>query len=124
MGNAKKALNLIETNLYDKNESGFFRSIVELIQCAKRNMEKQVNSTMVVTYFEIGRRIIEKEQQGKKRAQYGKKVLQGLSDYLTKHLGKGWSTDNLKLMRRFYVVYSATTPIGEPLVHQLNTQIS
>jgi len=88
---------------------------------------------MVVTYFEIGRRIIEREQQGAKRAQYGKKVLQGLSDYLTAKLGKGWSVDNLKLMRRFYVIYSkpkirqpvvseSDSRIGQPVVPQFNNK--
>ena len=111
-------------NQDEKSEIDFYQSIFDLIQYAKRNLEKQVNTTMVVTYYEIGRRIIEKEQQGAKRAQYGKKVLQGLSDYLTKHLGKGYSVDNLKLMRRFYVVYSTVTPIGETLFHQFNSNIT
>ena len=124
MGNAGKALHPVSVDLHDKNESDFFHSIAELIQYAKRNLEKQVNSTMVVTYFEIGRRIIEKEQQGAKRAQYGKKVLQGLSDYLTKHFGKGWSVDNLKLMRRFYVVYSSAVPIGETVFHQFTSGVT
>ena len=124
MGNARKIMLPTETSLVDKNESDFFCSIAELIQYARQNMEKQVNSTMVITYFEIGRRIIEKEQQGAKRAQYGKKVLHGLSDYLTKHLGKGWSIDNLKLMRRFYVVYSAVTSIGESAIPQFNPHIT
>jgi predicted nuclease of restriction endonuclease-like (RecB) superfamily len=110
--------------MQENGEVDFFQSIVDLIQYTKRNMEKQVNSTMVVTYFEIGRRIIEKEQQGAKRAQYGKKVIQGLSDYLTKSLGKGWSIDNLKLMRRFYVVYSEVSPIGETLFTQFNPNIT
>ena len=79
---------------------------------------------MVITYFEIGRRIIEKEQQGAKRAKYGKKIIQGLSDYLTKHLGKGYSIENLKLMRRFYVVYSTVTPIGESVITQFNPHIT
>ncbi|MDR3013475.1 MAG: PDDEXK nuclease domain-containing protein [Chitinispirillales bacterium] len=110
-------------NIAEAHELDFFQSIAELIQSAKHNVEKQVNTTMVVTYFEIGRRIIEKEQQGAKRAQYGKKVLQGLSDYLTAHLGKGYSVDNLKLMRRFYVVYSAAS-IGESVITQFNSNIT
>ncbi|MCL2289263.1 MAG: PDDEXK nuclease domain-containing protein [Bacteroidetes bacterium] len=119
----KKSLQPINIKLYGSNESDFFRSIAELIQYAKRNLEKQVNTTMVVTYFEIGRRIIEKEQQGAKRAQYGRKILQGLSDYLTAQLGKGYSVDNLKLMRRFYVVYAARA-IGESLITQFNPAVS
>lgn len=104
-------------------ESDFFESIADLIQYARQKLDKQVNTTMVITYFEIGRRIIEKEQQGEKRAQYGKKVLQGLSDYLTKKLGKGWSVENLKLMRRFYTVYVERAN-GESLITQFNPAVS
>jgi len=112
-------LKVLET---DENESEFFRSVAELIQKARCGIEKQVNTAMVVTYFEIGRRIIEKEQQGEKRAKYGEKILQGLSDYLTAHLGRGYSVENLKLMRRFYVVY-AEPVIEEPAVSQSIVQI-
>ena len=105
------------TNAVDADESVFFRSVAELIQRARHLLEKQVNTAMVVTYFEIGRRIVEREQQGLKRAQYGKKILRGLSDYLTAQLGKGYSVDNLKRMRRFYVVY-ADGAIGETLIPQ------
>jgi predicted nuclease of restriction endonuclease-like (RecB) superfamily len=118
-----KSLQPINTDLRNASEEDFFRSVAELIQCAKRNLEKQVNTTMIVTYFEIGRRIVEKEQQGAKRAQYGKKILQGLSGYLTSQLGKGYSVDNLKLMRRFYVVYAARA-IGESPITQFNPGIS
>ena len=111
------------TNAGELDELDFFQSVAELIQNAKHNIERQVNTTMVITYFEIGRRIIEKEQQGAKRAQYGKKVLQGLSSYLTARLGKGYSVDNLKLMRRFYVVYSVPS-IGETVFTQFNASIT
>ncbi|MCL2079488.1 MAG: PDDEXK nuclease domain-containing protein [Oscillospiraceae bacterium] len=60
---------------------------------------------------------------GEKRAQYGKRILQGLSGYLTDNLGKGFSADNLKLMRRFYVVYSKTV-IGELSITQFSPSIS
>ena len=104
------------------DEAGFFRSVAELIRSARHHLEKQVNTTMVVTYFEIGRRIVEQEQQGAKRAQYGKKILQGLSDYLTATYGRGWSLNNLKMMRRFYTVY-AERAIGESVFHQSTTPI-
>jgi len=78
---------------------------------------------MTITYYEIGRRIIEKEQQGEKRAQYGKRILQGLSDYLTNNLGKGYSVENLKLMRRFYAVYSESL-IGQSPITQFSPNIS
>jgi predicted nuclease of restriction endonuclease-like (RecB) superfamily len=120
---SKMATCLRSVSVGEPEELDFFLSIADLIHDAKHRVEKQVNTTMVVTYFEIGRRIIEKEQQGAKRAQYGKKVIQGLSDYLTARLGKGYSVDNLKLMRRFYVVYSAAQ-IGETVFTQFNANIT
>ena len=133
--NTKKTLQPIKITSAESGDADFFRSIGELIQQVRSSLEKQVNTTMVVTYFEIGRRIIEKEQQGARRAQYGKKILQGLSDYLTAQLGKGWSIENLKLMRRFYIVYAERTigetvftqsivPIGESLITQFNPTIT
>jgi predicted nuclease of restriction endonuclease-like (RecB) superfamily len=105
------------------DETEFFKSIFELIQQARRNVEKHINTAMIVTYYEIGRCIIEKEQQGKKRAQYGKRIIQGLSDYLTATLGKGYSVENLKLMRRFYKIYSERI-IGQSPITQFSPNIS
>jgi len=115
-------LQKINNEIIDSDDLEFFRSIAELIQNARYEVERQVNTVMVVTYFEIGRRIIEKEQKGAKRAQYGKKIMQGLSDFLTEHLGKGYSIQNLKLMRRFYVVYSEQ--FGQSAINQFNTNVT
>ena len=112
-----------KTEIHDQSEINFFKSVCDLIQQARRTLEKNINTAMVATYYEIGRRIIEQEQQGEKRAQYGKRILQGLSEYLTANLGKGFSPDNLKLMRRFYTVYSGF-PIGESVITQFNPNIS
>lgn len=60
---------------------------------------------MLITYFEIGRMIVEDEQQGKQRAVYAKEVLIGLSNQLTKEFGKGYSIDNLERFRKFYQIY-------------------
>ena len=65
-----------------------------------------LNISMVYSYYEVGRMIIEEEQNGEQRAEYGKAILKELSKRLTESLGKGFSVENLKLMRRFYVVYS------------------
>jgi predicted nuclease of restriction endonuclease-like (RecB) superfamily len=78
---------------------------------------------MVVTYYEIGRRIVEREQHGEKRAQYGKRTLHGLSRFLTANIGKGYSVENLKLMRRFYMVYSENQ-IGQSPITQFDPNIS
>ena len=60
---------------------------------------------MLVTYYEIGRMIVEEEQQGKEKAKYGKELLKQLSRELTKEFGKGYSHRNLEYIRRFYLVY-------------------
>ena len=123
MDENEKMLQPTQANLPESEELDFFMSIYDLIQQARRGMERAINTTMTVTYYEIGRRIIEKEQQGKKRAQYGKRILQGLSDYLTKNIGKGYSVENLKLMRRFYTVYSEAA-FGQSPITQFSPNIS
>ena len=90
----------------------FRESIAEVLTQARKSAKTAVNLSMVYAYFEIGRKIVEEEQHGAKRAAYGTQLLNELSVYLTKSFGKGYSTDNLKLMRRFYVVYSGDQ-IGE-----------
>ena len=107
----------------ESDELDFFRSIFDLIQQARRTVERNVNTAMTITYYEIGRRIIEKEQQGEKRAQYGKRILQGLSDYLTANIGKGFSAENLRLMRQFYLIYSNDEISKSPIL-KFNPNIS
>src|SRR5690554_5966204 len=69
----------------------FFSQIVDLLQSARGNVVRTINQTMVTTYFEIGRMIVEEEQGGKERAEYGKQLLKELSKVLTKEFGKGFS---------------------------------
>lgn len=93
-------------NLYSK--------IADLIELARRQVITAVNTTMVYTYFEIGRMIVEDEQQGQHRAEYGKQVLKELSKQLTKQFGKGFSVENLDRMRFFYKIYAtkiSSTPL-------------
>ncbi len=93
-------------------KESFYNQVLELFQNAKRKVSSAVNMTMVYSYYEAGRMIVEEEQQGKERAEYGKYILKQLSEKLTKELGRGFSYDNLKLMRKFYSVYSKDV-IGE-----------
>lgn len=74
---------------------------------------RTINQTMVHTYFEIGRMIVEEEQGGKERAEYGKKLLQELSKTLTREFGKGFSETNLKQMRQFYLAYSISQTVSD-----------
>ena len=82
-----------------------FEQVRSLVQRARRRAVTTVNSLQVITNFEIGRMIIEHEQQGTDRAEYGKMVLKALSERLTVEFGRGFSEDNLSNMRKFYLVY-------------------
>ena len=95
----------------------FLENVSAVLTQARKAAKTAVNLSMVYAYFEIGQMIIEEEQHGQDRAAYGKQVLKALSDYLTKIHGKGFSPENLKLMRRFYTVYSHDQ-IGETVFTQ------
>lgn len=88
-----------------------FQQVAELLQNARQQVLRTVNSTMTLTYFEIGRIIVEEEQSGQDRAQYGKQLLKGLSQQLTKEFGKGFSVESLDRMRKFYKIYSISSPL-------------
>lgn len=99
-----------------------FASIRDLILSARKAAVRNVDTLQVLTSFEIGRRIVEQEQKGSQRAEYGKLILQNLSERLTAEFGSGFSKRNLEYMRRFYLAYRsrpehlARTPFGKPQV--------
>ena len=82
-----------------------YSQIVELLQAARSQVVQVVNKTMVFTYYEIGRMIVEEEQEGRNRAEYGKELLKNLSEQLTLEFGRGFSQRNIEQMRKFYQVY-------------------
>ena len=95
----------------------FLESVSEVLAQARKNAKTAVNLAMVYAYYEIGRMIVEEEQHGQNRAAYGKQILRELSKYLSEKYGKGYSAENLKLMRRFYNVY-LHDQIGETVFTQ------
>ena len=95
----------------------FLNKVSLLIEEAKKNVKTTVNIAMVYTYFEIGRMIIEEEQNGDNRAEYGKYIIRNLSSFLTEHYGKGYSISNLKNFRQFYLIYSNDS-IGQTMFSQ------
>jgi len=100
------------------------REIRDLVQSARRAAAQNVNTLQVITNFEIGRRIVEYEQKGRQRAEYGKQIFDELSQKLTKEFGKGFSTRNLRYMRDFYVEYHETVPqITQTVSGQLPAKI-
>lgn len=76
-----------------------------LIHSARHSIATTVNTLQVLTNFEIGRRIVEHEQKGEKRAGYGQELIKELSVLLTEEFGKGFSLTNLKLMRQLFLEY-------------------
>jgi hypothetical protein len=85
---------------------------LQLVQGSKSKIVREINQTMVYTYFEIGRYIVEDEQQGEERATYSKEVLRNLSERLKEAFGKGYSTTNLENMRKFYLAYSKSQTLS------------
>jgi predicted nuclease of restriction endonuclease-like (RecB) superfamily len=79
--------------------------VVDLLESARRTSARAVNAIMTAAYWEIGRRIVECEQGGKEQAEYGKRLIQRLSDDLTKRFGRGFGYVNLTQMRRFYLAW-------------------
>lgn len=95
------------------NEDGFYSRILDLLKTARKTVVQAVNKTIVETYFEIGRLIVEEEQNGKSKAEYGQNLIPELSQKLTTEFGKGFSTTNLKQMRTFYLTYSKGQTVSD-----------
>lgn len=96
--------------------SALVTEIRALLQAARATAYREVNALLVRTNFEIGRRIVMHEQRGEVRAGYGKAVLEQLSAHLTGEFGRGFSVENLTLMRRFYVAYRGREANSQSLI--------
>lgn len=101
-------MNIINNQIVD--------DIRNLLINSRIQIQQSVNSVMVQTYWHIGRIIVEDEQNGELRAEYGKKQLELISNSLTQEFGKGFDTTNLRNMRRFYLTF----PIQETLSLKLS----
>lgn len=97
-------------------EEKLFNSIRDIIQTARERVFRAANSALLLTYWQIGQIIVEDEQSGKSRAEYGKYVLKNLSKRLTLEFGKGFDYTNLTNMRKFYIAF--------PIVDTLSQQLS
>jgi len=87
------------------DETEFYKQVSDFLASARKHAKRQLDNTIVTAYYEVGRMIVEREQYGQKRAQYGAKLISGLSEYLTEQYGRGFSIANLKSIRKFYQVY-------------------
>ena len=93
---AKKSMSL--------NDS-FINEVKQIVEQARRQAYTAINSSMVKAYWEMGKRIVEEEQQGQTRANYGKQLLKSLSQALTEEFGKGFSVGSLYYYRQFYLTF-------------------
>lgn len=99
--------NIIDNQIIDE--------IRNLLIQSRTNLQQTVNSTIVQTYWQIGKMIVEDEQKGEKRASYGKQQLQHISNALTKEFGKGFDTRNLRNMRQFYTTFQIWQSVNAKL---------
>ena len=90
----------------------FHNDIKTLLQNARNKVYTTINTTMTETYWQIGKRIVEEEQCGENRAQYGKALIINLSNELAKEFGNGFSTRNIENMRKFYLTYSKSETLS------------
>lgn len=99
-----------------------FDRVREILEFARANVARTVNTTQVVANWLIGREIVEEEQAGKKRAGYGERVVAQLSSSLTAVYGSGWSAQNLSYMRQFYLGYPGLVS-GAAIRHALRDEL-
>lgn len=99
----------------DKQPDLLLTELCTLIKEARRQVVHSINTAMVITYWEIGKRIVEEEQDGNERATYGKFLLKRLAKDLTVEFGKGFDESNLRYMRLFYKAF----PIRDAVRHEL-----
>ncbi|MFJ2445609.1 YhcG family protein [Pseudomonas sp. NPDC087626] len=109
-------MSAIEPQSQEPQLASLLGNLGDLIREARRKVLRAVDTTQVQTCWQIGRHIVEFEQQGAKRAGYGKQLLATLASVLTAEFGKGFDSSNLRYMRLFYQAF----PICDALRHELS----
>ena len=106
-----------------KNEISIYQSVIadikDIISSGQELAYTAANRAMVFTYWHIGKRIVEQEQNGNERAEYGKALMEVLSNELTREYGKSYSKRNLQYFRKFYLAFP-DEQIVNTCVHNLN----
>src|ERR1039457_3198817 len=106
-----------------ENYGNIRAGIVELLKTAKSSAARNVNSIMTSVYWDIGRRIVESEQAGAVRANYGDELIKQLANDLSAQFGRGFGVVNLSQMRRFFLTWP-TKPIFQTLSEKSLTPMS
>ncbi len=100
----------------------FLKKAMELVTTARQQVVRHTNSVMVFTYFQLRRLIVENEQGGKRKANYGDEVIKQLSAALTKEFGEGFSARNLASFRLFYLYYQ--NRLSNPILQTPSAKLS
>jgi len=104
------------SEILEQQNNNFYQDIKSILQFARDNAYRSVNFIMVEAYWNIGKKIVQEEQNGNDRAEYGTYLIKELSAQLTVEFGKGFTSTNLKMMRQFYNAF--------PNSHTLCDQLS
>ena len=99
-----------------KETTDYINDISNILRAARKYVVSSVNSAMVQAYWLIGKRIVMQEQNGSNRAEYGKQIIEKLSEALTMEFGKGFSKSNLWSFKQFYLTF--------PILHSLRGELS
>lgn len=113
-----------ENSMIVRNEDRLFEVVSQLIDKSRQQVAKAINTAMVYTYYGVGQYIVEYEQNGNTRAEYGKGVLKRLSQRLTGKYGEGWSVDTLEKTRRFFLQYSISATPSRNLQKEKSATVS
>ena len=101
---------------HNQEDNALFAQIKKVLDEARQQVARSVNTTIVKAYWQVGKYIVEYEQQGKGRAEFGKDVINRLSQKLIKEYGGGFSAANLRYMRQFYLTF--------PICHALSDKLT
>lgn len=93
----------------------YIEKAINILETARKQVVRSVNQVMVFAYFEIGKIIVEEEQEGRKRAKYSKQLIEKLSQKLIEEYGSGFSQRNLEQMRKFYLTYAIPQTVSAEL---------
>jgi predicted nuclease of restriction endonuclease-like (RecB) superfamily len=108
--NKSKAAPLTESSLIEVGHGSLMDRVVSILEQARDNVARSVNSNMVLAYWLIGREMVVALQGGEERAEYGERLLGELSEQLTKRYGRGFSVTNLRYFRLFYQAFNDRAP--------------
>ncbi len=103
------------THITDQREEALYERIAQIIEAARAQVSRTINTAMVHAYWLIGREIVEVEQEGSERAEYGEQVVKRLAVRLSKRFGKGFSYPSVKRMKQFYVTFADGSAIPDEL---------